>query len=130
MKQLSLISAFFRNKMYHVTTSPIRNIQCPEGYIYLSIKSVFLYKPKGEIFFLINIVRYISQYCMNQLKLRTVTNLINHIGNTNRRNGLIRTPGYTRGGIRCLERVSILCLPATPVVSTIVRSGKRNNPQS
>jgi hypothetical protein len=53
----------------------------------------------------------------------TVTDLLNSIN----RAGLTRTPGYTRGGIRCLGGVSIPCRPVTVAVRPISLSSKRSN---
>jgi hypothetical protein len=50
------------------------------------------------------------------------------IGNTNYRIRLTRTLGYTRGWIRCLQRVRIPCRPATSSMSHFSR--KQNNRQS
>jgi hypothetical protein len=36
-------------------------------------------------------------------------NLVALVKNTNKRKGQTRTSGYSRGGVRCLEGVSISC---------------------
>jgi hypothetical protein len=43
--------------------------------------------------------------------------------------GQTRTPGETRGGIRCVGGVSIPCWPVTHAVSPISKSGKRSQNQ-
>jgi hypothetical protein len=42
------------------------------------------------------------------------------------KNGLTRTPRYTRGGIRCLGGVSIPCWSITPAVSPVLWSWMRS----
>jgi hypothetical protein len=54
---------------------------------------------------------------------------INPVGNTNRIKSTM-TPGYNRVGIRYLGGVNIPCRLVTLVTGPIIKSGKRNNPQS
>jgi hypothetical protein len=73
---------------------------------------------------------FVTNICvrMKWHQQRIVIDLIRPLGNKNQRMGQTLTPRYTRGGIRCLGRVSISCRPAASAVSTISRSGKRYEP--
>jgi hypothetical protein len=56
--------------------------------------------------------------------------LISPVGNTKKGMGQTRTPENTRGGIKCLGKVSIPYQQLTPAAGLIFRSRKRNNLQS
>jgi hypothetical protein len=62
---------------------------------------------------------------------RDITN--NHLSHKSTKElGITQTPGYTRGGIRCVGGVTIPCRLITPALIPILVSklGTRNNPQS
>jgi hypothetical protein len=64
------------------------------------------------------------------IMIRTIINLIDPAGNTNKRIRLIQIPGYNRGGIMCVGEVSIPCQPVISAAICIFYSGNPNNPHT